>query len=136
MQMSRKTVSGGAKLQAHFSIYFGVALASIQFGVRLPLEWPKITWSLITFALPMCLLFALLPEVPAPIQNLAHTLFWAIILAIALNWRSPIVPWTQVLQRMDTIRLMGRIHHTILDTMYVYDCKWKSWESYGSYIGH
>lgn len=96
----------------------------------------QMTGSLITLTLPMCLLFTPLPEVPAPAQKLAHTLFCMILWAIALNWCSPTVPWTQVIQRMEAIKLMERIHHSILDTMHIFDRKWTSWESYSSYLGN
>lgn len=95
----------------------------------------QMTGSLITLTLPMCLLFAPLPDVPAPTQKIAHTLFCATLWGIALNWHSSLVPRSQVLQRMEAITRMERIHHTIFDTMHIYDCKWAYWSSYGGSMG-
>lgn len=90
----------------------------------------QITGSPVSLNAPMCLLFAQIPEVAAPAQNFTHTLFCAVLWAIALNWKTPTVLWPQILQRMETIKLMERIQHTILDTMHVFDRKWKLWISY------
>lgn len=53
---------------------------------------------------------------PHPEQKLVHTLYSAIHWAIALNWRTSTVPWSQVLLRMESIKLMEQIHHTLMDS--------------------
>lgn len=91
----------------------------------------QITGSLVTLNAPMYLLFTQIPKVMAPAQKLAHTLFCAVLWATTLNRRTPTVPWPQVMQRMETIRLMEKVQHTIKDTMHVFDCKWNHWIPYG-----
>lgn len=44
----------------------------------------QITGSVITLTMTMCLLFAPLPEVPTPIQKLAHTVFCAFLFGLLL----------------------------------------------------
>lgn len=83
-----------------------------------------------TLTYQMRILFAEIPEVFPPQQKLAHTLFSAIQWAIALNWRCPSVPWSQVLLRMESIRLMERVHHTLMDSMHIFDHKSENWSAY------
>lgn len=91
----------------------------------------QISGTMVTLTAPMCLLFTPIPDVPPPTQKLVDTLYCAILWAIALNWCSPMVLWAQVLQRMESIKLMERIHHTLLDTLHIYHNKWSGWTSYG-----
>lgn len=91
----------------------------------------QITDMQLTLTFQMCLFFEDLPEVSPPCQRFAHTLFIDIHWAIALHWCSPTVPWDQVLRCMEAIQLMQCIHHSIMDTLPVFNRKWESWSSYG-----
>lgn len=84
----------------------------------------------LTLTCQMCLLFAALPGVPLPLQKLIHTLFSAVQWAIALNWKRPRVTWSQVISRMESIRSMERIHHTLMDSIHIFDQKWSIWTAH------
>lgn len=80
-----------------------------------------------TSTIPICLFFMDIPGALPPCQKLIHTLFSAIHWSIALNWKSASVPWAQVLPRTEAIKLMERIHHTVMDPMHIYQKKWLFW---------
>lgn len=73
----------------------------------------------------MCLCFTSIPDVPIPCERLIHTLFVAIHWVTELNWRTSALSWSQVLARMEVIKLSEHIHHTLYDTLHIYDKKWE-----------
>ena len=74
-----------------------------------------------------CLLFEKIPDTPRPLRRLIHTLCTAVLWVVAFNWKSPIVPFTQVLSRMDLIMLSEQIFHKLHDTVPIYEAKWNPW---------
>lgn len=76
----------------------------------------------------MCPLFTSIPDVPIHSTRLIHTLFSSIHWTIAFNWHSTSIPWPQVLNRMEQIKLSERIHHTLFDTMHIFKKKWTLWD--------
>lgn len=75
----------------------------------------------------ICLLYATVPDVPSPCNRLIHSLISSIHWMIAFNWKTQNLPWPQVESRMESLRLSERIHHTLSDTMHIYNEKWKFW---------
>lgn len=86
----------------------------------------QITGVPVTLTYQMCILFAKLPAVSPPHQKLAHTLFSAMQWAIVLNWKCPSV---QVLLCMESIRLMERVHYTLMGSMHIFEHKWVNWSA-------
>lgn len=80
---------------------------------------------LITLTVQMCLCFTPIPVVPIPCVKRIHTLFIAIHWVTALNWRTSAFSWSQVLARMDAIKLSERVYHTLYDTMHIQENKSK-----------
>lgn len=78
----------------------------------------------------MCLLFAELPGVSPSLQKLVHILFSAIQWAIALSWKCSQVSWSHVISRMESIRIMEKVRHTLLDSMHIFDRKWSAWTAH------
>lgn len=87
-----------------------------------------ITGMQLTPTYQMCLLFADISEISPPEQKLVHTLFGGVHWSNALFWRTP---WDQILKHMVAIQFMERAHHTIFDTMPIYNRKWEHWLEYG-----
>lgn len=76
----------------------------------------------------ICLLFASIPNIPIPCNRLIYSLFSAIQWMIAYNWRSTNLIWSQVLSRMELMKLTERIHHTLYDNMHIFNKKWSYWD--------
>lgn len=89
----------------------------------------KVTGVLTNLTHQMCLFFAEIHGASPPEQKLDHTLFSAVHWTISLFWRTPGVPWDQVLKRTAAIQLMEKVFHAIMDTMHIYELKWKAWAS-------
>lgn len=68
----------------------------------------------------ICLLFASVLNIPTICNRLIHSLFSSIQWMIAYNWRSNNLIWSQVLSRMEMMKLTERIHHTLHDNMYIF----------------
>lgn len=77
----------------------------------------QITGVPVTLTYQMCASFlpSSLMSSPPPLKSWHIHIFSAIQWAIALNWRCPSVPCSQVLLHMKSIRLMERVHHTLMD---------------------
>lgn len=76
----------------------------------------------------MCLLFNSIPGASRQEEYLIHTLCVATIWAIALQWKAMAVPFSLIIDRVDSIMLMERIHHMLFDTMHLFDAKWNAWK--------
>lgn len=122
-----KTASEVAPKKGHTYIFFWSCKALRDIWQKVASKVTEITGVLTTLTHQMCLFFAEIPGSSHPDQKLAHSLFSAVHWTIALFWRKPGVPWNQVLKRMAAIQLMEKISHTIMDTMPVYELKWRSW---------
>ena len=75
----------------------------------------------------ICVLYGNIPDVPLPCSRLFHSLCSSIQWMIALNWRSDVILWSQVLDRMDLLMLSERIHHTLNDSRHIFEAKWAYW---------
>lgn len=91
---------------------------------------------LTTLTHQMCLFFAEIPGTPPPNKNCP---------ILYLVWSTGLLPcsgvllgylWDRALERMVAMQLMEKVFHTIMDTMPIYDRKWKPWPSWtqGVYI--
>lgn len=119
---------GDVEKEVHSSIFWScTALQSLW--QQTSMKVLQITGTPITLTYQMCILYADLLEVPPLVKNWV-TLFSAIHWAIALNWWSPSVQWSQVLLRMESIKLLERIYYTLIDSMQIFDRKWDSWPAY------
>lgn len=74
-----------------------------------------------------CLLYATVPNIPTPCNRLLHSLTSSIQWMIAFNWRTHNLSWSQVLSRMEMLRLSEMIHHTLYDSMHIFNNKWNYW---------
>lgn len=87
----------------------------------------SITKKEISLTPQICILYANIPDIPSPCIRLIHSLFSSIQWMIALNWKSSNLPWSQVLNRMELLKLSEKIHHTLHDSMHIFNAKWLYW---------
>lgn len=90
----------------------------------------KLAGKVITLTQPNCLLFQNIPDIHPPPTKLIHTICVATHQTIALHCKETIVPFSQILTRIEKIKLMENIYHSINNTKRLFDLKWDPWFNY------
>lgn len=72
------------------------------------------------------------PEVSTLHLRLVYTIHVSIHWVIALQWKTPFVPVSQIKMRVNSIRCMKKIFHTLYNSMTHYDNKWDPWFEHGN----
>lgn len=89
-----------------------------------------ITGTPLQLTIPMCLLGATIPGILRREECLIHTICVSTLWAIALHWKSPVVPLSSILNRIDVVMIMERILYTLQDKLQLFDCRWEAWKTH------
>lgn len=74
-----------------------------------------------------CILFQDVPKITKPQLRLVHSICIATLWCIALHWKSPSIPFAQIIARIDSIKETEKIFHTLHDSIPIFDIKWNPW---------
>lgn len=84
----------------------------------------KLAGKTISLTYQHCILFQTPPDSSKPFVKLIHSICIAMHWAIALQWKTPLVPFTQIVARIDDMMLADKIYHTLHDSIPHFDAKW------------
>lgn len=74
-----------------------------------------------------CIFFQDIPEITKHLLRLIHSICIAMIWCTALHWKSSVIPFTQIISRVDCMMISEKIFHTLHDSIPAYNAKWNPW---------